>query len=442
MESLPPAEQLPRYLEHLLRDRRTADYLAERFARSWVGTDSGPFLFYRRRRFVVWLADQLHENRPYDVIVRDLITAEGIWTHRPAANFITNTLTDGDAEQPDENKLASRLTRSFLAIRLDCAQCHDHPFDEQWKQEDFQALAAYFAQLRSTAWGIRDSGEPYQVVHHESGESHLVDPGVPFEEQLYPHRGRLRHRLANWITHTDNQAFARATVNRVWTLMFGLPLVEPVDDIPLEGPYPPALEILAHDFADHGFNLRRLIRGIAATAVFQLDSRAEHPLTAEHDEQWAAFPLTRLRGEQVAGALLQSASLTTIDHQSHVLIRLARFDSQNNFLRRYGDAGPDELEVGGGTIPQRLLMMNGNIVRKVTQQDLMANAASRIAALSPDHATAVETAYLALLTRRPTETERTHFVESLHGSSDKQRHQRISDLYWSLLNSTEFSWNH
>ena len=170
---------------------------------------------------------------------------------------------------------------------------------------------------------------------------------------------------------------ARATVNRVWALLFGRPLVEPVDDLPAAGELHPALVLLADDFAAHGYDLHRLIRIIAATEVFRLDSatqQSEMP-TEAHEEAWAVFPLTRLRPEQVAGALFQAASLTTLGPQSHWFVRLVSYTGRNDFVRRYGDTGEDEFDARGGTIPQRLLLMNGEIVRERIKDDLF-NAAT------------------------------------------------------------------
>ena len=154
-EAQPAESRLDWWLSGLLADRRYADYMAERLARAYVGVDEGPVIFFRRRRFVSWLADQLHQNRPYDVLVRELIAEDGLWTSKPATNFITVAIKPDSDDQPhpDPNKLAGRVARAFLGVRLDCAECHDHPFD-QWKQTDFQQLAAFFGQTqRSGARG-------------------------------------------------------------------------------------------------------------------------------------------------------------------------------------------------------------------------------------------------------------------------------------------------
>src|SRR6516162_5543813 len=140
-EALPEGQRLPWYLDRLLRDRRFADYFAERLARAWVGTEDGPFIFYRRRRLISWLGEQLVQNRPYDAIVRELVASDGLWTDKPATNFISVTVQPDNQNQPDPVRLAGRVTRAFLGLRLDCAECHDHPF-ASWKQTEFQGLSA------------------------------------------------------------------------------------------------------------------------------------------------------------------------------------------------------------------------------------------------------------------------------------------------------------
>lgn len=434
------------WVSRIFEDRRHSDYLAERIARAIVGVENGPFLVYRRRRMVNWLSDQVEQNRPYDQLVRNLITAEGAWTSQPESNFITVTIDPNDDSGPDEVKLAARVTRAFLGVRLDCVQCHDDKFSDRWKQSDFHQLAAFFAQSEVGFTGVLDNEEKeYEFRYRRKPKEEIVPPKVPFNHELFPETGSLRERLATWVTHPENTPFARATVNRVWALMFNKPLIEPVDEIPLEGPFPAPLEILAEDLVHHDFDLRRLIRIIAATRAFQLDSRASNlqgQITDSEERHFAAFPLTRLRPEQVAGSVIQSSTLSTINADAHIFQKMKRYFSEGNFVKRYGDAGEDEFNQDGGTIPQRLLMMNGEMVNGQTKPNPFLNASTRIGFVAPDDKTAVETAFLAVLTRRPSEEESEHFSSLLNGTKGDQRSENMSDLYWSLLNSTEFSWNH
>src|SRR5262249_52957403 len=154
LEAHPHERRLTWQLNHLLEDRRFADYWAERLARIYVGNEQGNIILFRRRRFAAWLGDQLAKNTPYDEIVRELLADEGIWTGKPAANFITATANPGNANQPDPVRLAGRTARAFLGMRIDCLQCHDDKLgnidlgDESnihsGTQANFHELAAFF----------------------------------------------------------------------------------------------------------------------------------------------------------------------------------------------------------------------------------------------------------------------------------------------------------
>jgi hypothetical protein len=261
--------------------------------------------------------------------------------------------------------------------------------------------------------------------------------------------------LAAWVTHPGNRAFARATANRVWALLMGRAAVEPVDDISPELPQDTSdpqylglrlLDVLADDFVRHEFDLRRLFLLVAQSAAFQRQAAEEPAWSDDQLEQaldsWATFRLTRLRPEQVSGAMLQATSVQTIDHESHVLWRTLRATAENDFVRRYGDAGEDELLFQGGTIPQRLVMLNGGLAKDRTRPNPVINGATQVAMLAPDDGAAVEAAYLSVLTRLPTPSEREHFTERLRDTKNNRRQQVLEDLYWALLNDWQFSWNH
>lgn len=453
LQELPAEQRISRWVDQLLTDQRYFDYLAERLARAYVGTEAGPFLVYRRRRFVSWLSNQLAENRPYDDLVQELITVDGLWTDSPAANFLTVTIDQNGDNQPDETRLAGRITRAFLGIRIDCLQCHDDKLDQivlgdsdqqrTGLQSDFHQLAAYFGSVENSLTGIRDKPtQEYHVKYLDEEQEELVKPTVPFYPQLLSQQESKRAALADWLTSDKNKAFARATVNRIWAIMFGQPLVKPIDSIPLHGPFPPGLELLADDFAEHDFDLARLIRIISSLKVFHLESRADFPLTENHETHWAVFPLTRLRPEQVAGSVIQACTLTTIDADAHIFRQLLRYFNQNDFIRRYGDLGDDEFRDRGGTITQRLLMLNGTLVRERTSDNPLANASNRILMVTNDNRKAVETAYLTVFSRLPSQRELEHFQQLLQQSTGKERTNHMHDLFWVLLNSTEFSWNH
>jgi len=454
------ADERPNRIDHwitsMLEDDRFSVYFGERLARSYVGVDNGQFLIFRRDRFSDWLQQQLKGNRPYDEIVHEMIAAEGVWTGKGQVNFVTSAFAN---DEFDTNKLTARTTRAFLGQRIDCAQCHDHPFDH-WKQNEFEGLAAHYGQVELSLAGLVDQSKNEFVIQDRvSLEDRTVEPSFPFNSEWAGEAGGRRERLARWVTHPENRRFQRAIANRVWGIMFGKPYVvdRPVDDLPDPDTdeRTQLLDVLGNDFREHNCDLRRLIRVIAGSKAFRLDSihpleehilaDKEHEkyaeLTAQLDlarDQWAVFPLIRLRPEQVIGAMLQANNIHTVDQNSHLFLRFLRFVRENDFVDEFGDPGVDELQDRAGTIPQALLRMNGQFAKELTEANPFFSV-GRIAAICSDHESLIETTYLLALTRRPTDPEREYFLSQL----DEFGKRRVTeDMFWVLFNSPEFSWNH
>ena len=464
--------RIDRWVTGMLQDPRYSDYFAERLARSLVGVEGGPFIIFRRDRLTAWLAEQLRQDSSWSEMTKQLIAAEGLWTDSPSSNFIT--VARQDDETINVNKLAGRSVRTFLGQRIDCAQCHDHPFDPQWKQHHFEGLAAFFCQTAVTVGGVTDrrTGEGDKAVVYkvldpgaEEDEARIVPEAVPFHSEWLPSDGGLRHRLADWITHQENRRFERAIANRVWGYMFGKPLHDPVDDLPhpSDGEQD-ALDLMGQEFRRRGDRLSVLIRIIALSEPFQLSSESVASQESEYlaqEDAWSVFPLVRLRPEQVIGSLFQAGHVRTIDQNSNLVARLQKFGNVNDFMNEYGDMGDDELLQQVGTIPQALLRMNGRFSSELSKAELL-TAAGQIIAFSPDDESIVENSYLACLARRPSDEERTCFLDLLQAASKANtatekldaaaadsrtspkptREQIVQDLFWILFNSPEFSWNH
>ncbi len=443
-------DRVERWTDRMLSDRRFADYFARRFSRFFVGADEGQFVVFRRDRFWAWLGNQFHKNRPYDEIVRSMIAQRGLWTDKPEVNFVAAVVTEGVV---DHNKLAGRTVRAFLGQRIDCAQCHNHPFAD-WKQAQFEGLAACYGQLNISGVGVEDNNDktdkpPYLIQDRLTLLDREIEPAVPFHPEWMPETGKTRERLAAWVTHHDNRRFDRAIVNRIWGLMFGRPWIQPVDDLPNPneaGSVPKdLLDLIGSDFRSHGCDLKRLIRTIAATRVFRTSS--QHSAFDEGDkadsveETWAAFPLTRLRPEQVIGSMLQASSIKTVDQNSHWTIRAVRFFRELDFVKEYGDLGDDELTERAGTIPQALLRMNSNFAAEWTKSTIF-SAAGRIAGIAPDDETCLDTCFLVCLTRHPTREERSVMLKQLEGTKKDERSRVVEDLFWTLFNAPEFCWEH
>lgn len=445
-EAMQGADRIQRWTLKLLEDRRFADYFSERFTRAFVGVEQGQFIIFRRDRFKAWLSEQIQANTPYDELVRMLISGEGLWTGDPETNFITSAVADGNL---DRNKLTGSTVRAFLGQRIDCAQCHDHPFDH-WKQSDFEGLTAFYGQVEIQVLGVRQNEElKYEVEDRETLEKRTVSPQVPFLNECLPEKGTLREKLAAWVTHRQNRRFERAAANRFWGLVFGVPYFNPVDDLPaptdLTESDPDVLDILGQDFRENGYDIKRMVQTIVASKPFRLSSTSQTDDSEQIEratDAWALFPLVRLRPEQIIGSMLQASSLKTIDQNSNLFMRGRRFFSEIDFVREYGDLGSDELNDFPGTIPQALLRMNGGFARDNGSASML-NSVGRVSQLDISDEKRVETCFLVCLTRLPTSLERDHFLKQYQTASNpKQREKITEDLFWALYNSPEFSWNH
>jgi hypothetical protein len=476
-------DRLERWTAAMLADTRFADYFAERLARAYVGVEQGQFLIFRRDRFTAWLSRQLRENRPYDALVRDMVAARGVWTGEGEVNFLTGAFAN---DEFDPDKLAARTARAFLGQRIDCAQCHDHPFDH-WKQSEFAGLASHFAHLGLSLAGVVDKPENRnrRMAAAESDARPRPAPAVPFHPEWVPSTGSDREKLAAWLTHPENRRFERAIANRVWGLMFGRPFAarllvrsstppeeEPlwswtdraVDDLPDPddprfGSQLEVLDILGRDFRAHGYDLRRLIQVIAACDAFRLDSippeeeqrspadmsdaqrEAQRLRLQRIEARWAVFPLIRLRPEQVIGSMLQAHHVETIDQNSHLFVRAVRFFRERDFINEFGDPGADELEDRTGTIQQALLRMNGDFAHELSEERPF-TAPAQIRAYSPTPEQLLENVFLSCLTRRPTADEQACFLPQLKPAAGRPADGVIQDLYWAVFNAPEFSWNH
>ncbi len=383
LEQLPESQRRQTHLQNLLNDPRFHHYWAERWTRYLVGTDGGQFIVYRRRRFRIWLAEVFAANRPYDQMVRDLITAEGLWTDKPQVNFLTATFDSNDGKA-DPVRLAARTSRAFLGLRIDCLQCHndflgnvnlgdvDQP--REGLQSDFHQLAAFYTSAKTNGLqGVKSGDVEYDYKYLNAEEEVSVEPAVPYLPELLPDEGDPRQRLASWVTHPDNRQAARAAVSHVWALMFGKPLGKSVDNLPLDEEIHPMLSTLADDFVETGFDLRRLISVIAGSSAFQVDSRADFDVTEQHEQAYAVFPLVRLRPEQVAGSVIQAARIKKTDRESSLFLQLQTLTGTNDFVKQYGDIGEDEFTTDSVTITQRLLMMNGNMIREIVNSNPVLN---------------------------------------------------------------------
>ncbi|MEX0978541.1 MAG: DUF1549 domain-containing protein, partial [Pirellulales bacterium] len=224
--------------------------------------------------FDAWIRQSFRENKPYDQFARELVTAQGSTWRNGAATLFR------DRRTPDE--ITPIVSQLFLGIRLECAKCHHHPF-EVWSQDDFYSLAAYFARVTHKGEAISapiSGGEEIVFVADSGSVSHPITQKTLEPRPLFGQARAIepgedpRAALADWITSSENKYFAQAAVNRVWAELMDRGLVDPVDDLRATNPpsNPALLEALADDFRKQGFDLKKLIRAIMTSHVYELSS--------------------------------------------------------------------------------------------------------------------------------------------------------------------------
>jgi hypothetical protein len=389
--------------------------------------------------FERWLRGHFAENTRYDNVVADLLVTTGAGNETGPALFYT-------ALQLKPEDLAARTARIFLGVQIECAQCHDHPFDK-WKQTDFWGYAAFFARLRQ---GQSQRRLASQVVDTDSGEVMLPDTTETVEPRFLDGQpvdmsdaeGR-RRQLAIWLASRDNPYFARATVNRAWAMLFGRGLIDPVDDMRDGNPpsHPEVLEELTNHFIDSGYDIQELFRTLARTRAYQLSSEVEGP--APKHELFARMSIKTLSADQLYDSLLKvmrrQRSANGMSEEQAVLMGL---DPDRQLFRakfQSPKSGGPELESG---IPQALTLMNGAQIVEATDLEQSGLLAALEAPFLSDQER-VEALFLSSLTRLPTEKESAVLSTYLeNGGANNNRRQALSDVCWAILNSAEFTLNH
>jgi hypothetical protein len=336
----------------------------------------------------------------------------------------------------------------FLGMRLDCAQCHDDPF-EPWTQEDFWSYAAFFARISrpqaalesvSTVMRVRDidRGEVMMPDSEDSVAPKFLD-GSKFDES--PEAAARRQQLARWLTGPDNPYFARAAVNRVWAHLFGHGIVDPVDGFGKQYPprSPELLDLLAAQFIANDFNLRETFRTIALTRAYQLSSGAETDDPVRRD-WFAQMNVKMLTAEQVYDCITVASMLVATDANGFSIARVGN-TTRDEFLQQFKTLAGRPTEYQGG-IPQALTLMNGTLISSAT--DLAGSGLLKsLEAPFFTEDQRIEVIYLATLSRQPTSGEWPLLRDYVNDRDpDTSIQEPLADILWALLNGAEFTMNH
>jgi hypothetical protein len=386
-----------------------------------------------------WLRDQMQAGVPLDHIVRDLITASDSNFRNPPANYYQI--------EPDTLKLAENTAQVFLGMRIQCAQCHNHPFD-RWTMNDYYGFAAFFSQI-----GRKTGDDPRETVIFDRGDgdmknpvTHAVMPPKFLGGDLAEIKGQTRREaLARWLTSPQNPYFARNLANIVWAHFLGRGIIEPVDDVRISNPpsNPELIEALAARFTDYKYDFKKLVRDICTSRTYQLSTRP-NATNASDDRNFSKASIRRIRAEVLLDCI---SEVTETQDKFPGLPRGSRAvqipdgNTATYFLTTFGRASRTTVcscEVKTDpNLSQALHLLNGNTLQdKIEQGGLVAKLLKQ--GQSP--AQVIETLYLRCFSRKPTAEELAQLTKFL--PAEGKPDQSLNDVFWSLLNAKEFVFNH
>ena len=425
-----------RWLERLLNSPTHATHLASTWRNIMLpgGTD----LEQLQNAVGVqnWLRAEFAENVRYDRIVYELLVATSGAESGPALFYTSLEL------QPE--KLAAATARIFLGLQIECAQCHNHPFDH-WKQEDFWGYAAFFARTRQVR-GNRMMAR-VRLEDIDNGDVKLpntetnVTPKFPNGSVAPDDSGTRRERLSIWMASRDNPYLARAVVNRVWAQLFCRGIVDPVDDLGAHNPpsHPELLDELTHYFVESGFDLRDLYRVLTTSRAYKLSSACSGDQEPP-SELFSRMQLKPLSAEQFYDSLARlfpSAAPGIVG----VPQATGLFDPRRlSFIGRMQSPSRHSLDYQAGVL-QALTLLNGAELHSASHPD----QSSLLGALHSPLFTPqerIDVVYLATLARRPSDEERRISYDYLSAAEGNDSRTAFADLVWAILNSAEFAMNH
>jgi hypothetical protein len=402
-----------------------------------------------------WIRKNVAANQPWDVMVRDLLTSTGSTLENGGGNFFL--LHD------EPTRMAETVSMAFLGFSINCAKCHNHPM-EKWTNDEYFGFANLFARVRAKNGVATDERIIFSATDGDLVQPLTGRPQAPKPLDAQPisltARDDRRVPLANWLTAPENRQFSKAIVNRVWANFFGIGLVESVDDIRITNPA--SNEKLFNAAADYlvknRFDLKTLMRAILQSEAYQRSSEAL-PENVADTRYFARFYPRRLKAEVLLDAVSEVTGVPTdfrIDARNanrglgkmypsgFRALQLPDSNVASYFLKSFGR--PERVSTcecertSEPSMAQALHITNGD-----TLNDKLAKPGNRIdALLDGKHSDEqiVEEAYLAALSRPPTSRERAAMMQALSTAPGEERRPAVEDLFWSLLSSREFLFNH
>ena len=387
-----------------------------------------------------WLEGEITQNVPVDVMVKKLLTATGPSFEEPAANFYKI--------ERDTLKLSENVAQAFMGVRIQCTQCHNHPFD-RWTMNDYFGFAAFFAQV-----GRKAGEDPRETIVFNSGGGAVKHPvtgkdmAPKFLGGAQPEIAKgadRRQVLAEWLTAPENPYFSRNLANIIWAQFFGKGIIDPVDDVRVSNPAtnPELLDKLAAQLTAYRYDFKKLVRDICTSRTYQL-SAVPNTTNAGDEANFAKAGVRRIRAEvllDALGSVTGSAETLRGLPQGGRAIEIADGRTSTYFLTTFGRATretPCSCEVKmEPNLSQALHLLNGDAVNaKVLNGGLV----KKLLKEGKPQPAIIEELYLRALGRPPTGAETTKLQTFF--AEGKKPDVVLNDLFWALLNAKEFVFNH
>ena len=388
-----------------------------------------------------WLRNCFTNEVPLDEMTRRILTAQGGTFTEPATNFYLN--------QQEPNVLAENVAQAFLGIRIQCAQCHNHPFD-RWTQNDYYGFVSFFTQVGQKR--AEDRRETI-VFDRRAGEMNHPVTGRPMPPKFLggdqvETRGRDRRSIvAEWLTSPDNPYFARSIANRIWAHFMGVGIVEPVDDFRISNPpsNPALLDALTARLAESGFDIKALVRDICNSNAYQRATQT-NSTNVEDNRNFSRALVRRVRAETLLDVVSQ---VTEVPSKFRGLplgaraVEIADGTTSTYFLTTFGRARRDSVcaceVVREPSLSQALHLLNGaNVNGKIREGDVV----GRMIEAGMSNEEIVDSLFVRCMARNATQAEVTALTGMIESDEAAHRKGILNDAFWAILNSNEFVFNH
>jgi hypothetical protein len=435
-------------IDELLNRPEFADLWAAKWAETLKVRSDNNSAFGTDRKaayeYYEWIHDQMKRDVPLDQFVRAQVDGTGSNLTNPAVNLYT-MLPQG---QYDPKAVAQDVAQVFTGMRVQCAQCHNHPFD-RWTQDDYYGFVSFFTGVKRK---VASEAREFYIYDDPNAApaKHLLD-GHPVPARFLGGdapdvKGKdPRAALAEWLTSKDNSWFRENLANRIWAQFFGRGIVDPVDDVRISNP--PSnrelLQTLGRKLAEYNFDAKKLIRDICNSRTYQL-SEVPNETNRDDADQFSRAHLRRLRADVLLDAIAGVTDTPTAFGQMPGGLRAVQLDegnriSNNYFLKTFGLCSRESVSASETrlepTLAQALHLVNGDTVESKINRSTVV---STLLAAKKPAAEILDEMFVRTLSRKPSEAEKKKLMPLL-ASNDRKAYD---DVFWALLNSTEFEFNH